>query len=178
MQIFTQIIYYHFQIILFYYNKTTHPFKMLKQTSIAIFFFFTIATILSYVSIFLPYYDKVNFDNCLNSGTVTPCKIGAGLHITSLILATIVMGIFFSYIILHFTKMNTNKIFTRFNIPIIVAMVLVFIMSIASSVLINDTVNLNNNVNQLEGFYTLISSTCLYFICMLLLIVYFWVLKN
>lgn len=151
---------------------------MLKQTSIAIFIFFIIATVLSYVSMFLPYYDGVNFDMCFNAVEPIPCKIGSILHIATLVLSTLVIGIFFAYVMLHFMKTNANKFFVPFNIPVILFMVLAFLMSVASSVLINDTHNLENNINQLDGFYTLTSSTCVYFICMILLIVHFFILKK
>jgi hypothetical protein len=153
-----------------------------KVISLTIFILFIIATILSYASIFVPFYPFISFDKCIieeGDKSDLPCAYGESFHIISLFLSVVAIGIIVLYLILVGIKTHgINDQFMKFNLTIMIIMILVFICSFVSLILVNDFNYVDNNKDPQVGFYLLAISTILYFICAIATIVYLYAPKK
>jgi hypothetical protein len=158
----------------------------LAVSSSVIFAFIVIATVLSYISIFFPYYNYgISFDNCITAGTEAQCLYGESLHIIALLFSVFIVGVILSYIILRFAKGKhipshgeVNNVFSGFSMPLLILMIFVFIFSFVALMLVNDFNNLDNNTDPGPAIYLLGTSVGLDFITLVLMIVHIFVFKG
>lgn len=167
--------------------------------AITIFSLVFLTTILSYISIFLPYYvTGEKFDTCIakpnEQGNI--CFYGEVFHIIELFLLTLVSSFIISYLIMRFnngapkmyaTPTKINDVFSSLSVPIIVLMFIAMACSVVSLGTIVKTdetvdkilnnfqeetgVSLNVNTNVDSGLYLRAISVGLNIIVVILCIV-------